>query len=248
MNKEILIVVEQVYNEKGVDKEIIFQAIEAALEMATKKLAGEDVDVKVTIDQKTGDYKTVRRWLVIDDAQDDEEGDDGVTRLTLTQAQLRDAHAKIGDYIEEEMKSVEFGRIAAQKAKQVIIQKVLEAERAQVVNAYKERLGTLINGVVKKATREFIILDLGNNAEAILSRSEMIPHEAMRVGDRVRAYLYEIRSDIKGPQMSVSRTHPKMLMELFKIEVPEIGEELIEVKGAARDPGSRAKIAVKNND
>jgi N utilization substance protein A len=248
MNKEILLVVEAVSNEKGVEKEIIFQAIEAALEMATKKLAGEDIDVKVTIDQKTGDYKTARRWLVIEDAEDYEEGDDGVTRLTLTEAKARDANASVGSYVEEAMESIEFGRIAAQKAKQVIVQKVLEAERNQVVNAYRERLGTLVNGVVKKATREFVILDLSNNAEAILSRSEMIPHEAMRVGDRVRAYLYEIRSDVKGPQMSVSRTHPQMLVELFKIEVPEIGEELIEVKGAARDPGSRAKIAVKTND
>lgn len=248
MNKEILLVVEAVSNEKGVEKEIIFQAIEAALEMATKKRAGDEIDVKVTIDQKTGDYRTVRRWLVIEDAQDDEEGDDGVTRLTLSQAKERDAQIKVGDYIEEAMDSVEFGRIAAQKAKQVIVQKVLEAERAQVVNAYKERLGTLVNGVVKKATRDFVILDLSNNAEAILLRSEMIPHEAMRIGDRVRAYLYEIRSDVKGPQMSVSRTRPEMLIELFKIEVPEIGEELIEIKGAARDPGSRAKIAVKTND
>lgn len=248
MNKEILLVVEAVSNEKGVEKDIIFQAIEAALEMATKKRAGEEIDVKVTIDQKTGDYKTVRRWLVIDETQEDEESDDGVSRLTLDEAKQRNPKANLGDTIEEPMESVEFGRIAAQKAKQVIVQKVLEAERAQVVNAYKERLGTLVNGVVKKATREFVILDLGNNAEAVLSRTEMIPHEAMRVSDRVRAYLYEIRSDVKGPQMSVSRTRPEMLVELFKIEVPEIGEELIEIKGAARDPGSRAKIAVKTND
>jgi transcription termination/antitermination protein NusA len=248
MNKEILLVVEAVSNEKGVDKDVIFQAIEAALEMATKKRAGEEIDVKVEIDRKVGDYQTTRRWLVIEDAQDDEEGDEGVTRLTLSQARERNPKIKVGDYIEESMESVEFGRIAAQKAKQVIVQKVLEAERAQVASAYHERLGTLINGVVKKATREFVILDLGNNAEAILTRAEMIPHEAMRTGDRVRAYLYEIRPDAKGPQMVVSRTRPQMLMELFKIEVPEIGEELIEVKGAARDPGSRAKIAVKTND
>ncbi|MHB1949285.1 MAG: transcription termination factor NusA [Gammaproteobacteria bacterium] len=248
MNKEILLVVEAVSNEKGVDKDVIFQAIEAALEMATKKRAGADIDVKVTIDQKTGDYQTVRRWLIIDDANEDEEGDEGVAVLTLSQAQSRKPDAQIGAYIEEPMESVEFGRIAAQKAKQVIVQKVLEAERAQVVNAYKERLGTLVNGVVKKSNRDFVILDLGNNAEAVLPRTEMIPHEAMRTGDRVRAYLYDIRSDIKGPQMAVSRTRPEMLVELFKIEVPEIGEELIEIKGAARDPGSRAKIAVKTND
>lgn len=248
MSKEILLVVEAVSNEKGVDADVIFQAIEAALEMASKKRAGQDIDVKVVINKKTGDYSTTRRWLVIDDAAEDEEGDDGLTRLTLTEARVREPKAQVGDYIEESLESVEFGRIAAQKAKQVIVQKVLEAERAQLVSAFKERLGTLMNGVIKKVTRDYVLLDLGNNAEAFLQRSEMIPHEAVRVNDRLRAYLYEIRSDAKGPQMSVSRTRPEMLIELFKIEVPEIGEELIEIKGAARDPGSRAKIAVKTND
>jgi len=248
MSKEILLVVEAVSNEKGVEAEVIFQAIEAALEMATKKRAGEDIDVKVTINKKTGEYDTARRWLVIDDAADEEEGDGGMTRLSLTEARKRNPGVKVGDTIEEAMESVEFGRIAAQKAKQVIVQKVYEAERAQLVSAFKERLGTLINGVIKKVTRDFVLLDLGNNAEAVLQRSEMIPHEAVRANDRLRAYLYEIRADAKGPQMAVSRTRPEMLIELFKIEVPEIGEELIEIKGAARDPGSRAKIAVKTND
>jgi len=252
MNKEILLVVEAVSNEKGVDSEVIFQAIEAALEMATKKRAGEDIDVKVTIDRKNGDYHTVRRWLIVsDDAALNDitlMGVEDVTFYTLTEAQKINAKAKVGEYIEESMDSVEFGRIAAQKAKQVIVQKVQEAERNQVANAYKERLGQLVNGVVKKVTRDFILLDLGNNAEAMLPRTEMIPHEAVRMGDRIRAYLFEVRSDIKGPQMVVSRTRPEMLIELFKIEVPEIGEELIQIKGAARDPGSRAKIAVKTND
>jgi N utilization substance protein A len=254
MSKEILLVVEAVSNEKGVDSAVIFQAIEAALEMATKKRAGVDIDVKVTINTKTGDYLTVRRWQVINDLTDDlqtdeaDEGDNEVTRLPLSVAQQRDPKAVVGGFIEEAMESVEFGRIAAQKAKQVIVQKVLEAERAKLVNTYKERLGQLVTGVVKKVTRDFVLLDLGANAEAVLSRTEMIPHEAVRVNDRVRAYLYEIRSDLKGPQMVVSRTRPEMLVELFKIEVPEIGEELIEIKGAARDPGSRAKIAVKTND
>ena len=249
MNKEILLVVEAVSNEKGVASEVIFKAIEAALEMAAKKRAGADIDVEVVIDRKTGDYATVRRWLVIDDEQQGtEEDDSGVTKLTLSAARERDPDAKVGGYVNEAVESVEFGRIAAQKAKQVIVQKVLEAERAQLISAFKERLGQLVNGVVKKVTREFVLLDLGNNAEAMLLRSEMIPHEAMRINDRVRAYLYEIRSELKGPQMMVSRTRPEMLIELFKIEVPEIGEELIEVKAAARDPGSRAKIAVKTND
>ncbi len=251
MNKEILLVVEAVSNEKGVDADVIFEAIEAALEMATKKRAGEEIDVKVTINKKTGDYQTVRRWLVIDDnkVEDEEEGEDGCEApLTLEEPRKQHPKIQVGEYVEESMESVEFGRIAAQKAKQVIVQKVHEAERAQMISAFKERLGTLVNGVVKKVTREYVLMDLGNNAEAILQRSEMIPHEAVRVNDRLRAYLYEIRPDAKGPQMSVSRTRPEMLSELFKIEVPEIGEELIEVKGAARDPGSRAKIAVKTND
>lgn len=247
MNKEILLVVEAVSNEKGVEREVIFQAIEAALRMATCKKANDMIDVRVDIDRKTGDYKTFRCWTVIED--DDESGDSGATKLTLTQAKERNSHAKVGEHILELVDSVEFGRIAAQKAKQVIIQKVLEAERAQIVNAYKEKIGHLVNGLVKKATREFVIVDLGNNVEAVLQRSEMIPHEALRIGDRVRALLYDIRIDGRGgPQMMLSRTRPEMLMELFKVEVPEIGEELIQVKAAARDPGSRAKIAVKTND
>lgn len=249
MNKEILLVVEAVSNEKGVDREVIFQAIEAALETATKKKADDEIDVKVEINRKTGDYSTVRRWLVIDDAAEDLEGDDGATRMILTEARKHNPKINLGEHLTEPMESIEFGRIAAQKAKQVIIQKVLEAERAQLVNAYREKIGQLINGTVKKVTRDYIILDLGNNAEAMLSRSEMIPHEAVRISDRIRAYLYDIHSDGgKSPQILVSRTRPEMLVELFKIEVPEIGEELIDIKAAARDPGSRAKIAVKTND
>jgi len=249
MNKEILLVVEAVSNEKGVDREVIFQAIEAALEIATKKKAEEEIDVKVEINRKTGDYLTFRRWMVVEDANGDDEGREGLTALTVTQAKKIAPAAKAGTPVLEPMESIEFGRIAAQKAKQVIIQKVLEAERAQLVNAYKEKMGQLIMGTVKKVVRDFIVLDLGNNAEAILSRNEMIPHETARVGDRIRAYLYDIQTDgMKNPQILVSRTRPEMLIELFKIEVPEIGEELIDIKAAARDPGSRAKIAVKTND
>jgi len=253
MNKEILLVVEAVSNEKGVDREVIFQAIEAALETATKKKADEEIDVKVEINRKTGDYSTARRWLVIDDdaLENDEDGEahSGLTTITLSEAKKQNPRIHVAEYILLEMENVEFGRIAAQKAKQVIIQKVLEAERAQIVNAYKERLGQLIMGTVKRVTRDFIVMDLGSNAEAVLPRTEMIPHEAVRIGDRVRSYLYDIHSDSgKSPQIMISRTHPQMLVELFKIEVPEIGEELIDVKAAARDPGSRAKIAVKTND
>lgn len=249
MNKEILLVVEAVSNEKGVDREVIFQAIEAALETATKKKANEDIEVKVEINRKTGDYATFRRWLVTEDDYIDEEVEAGLKTLTISEAKKREPDITVGGEILEPMESVEFGRIAAQKAKQVIIQKVLEAERAQIVHAYQEKIGQLIMGTVKKVTRDFIVLDMGSNAEAILQRSEMIPHEAMRIGDRVRAYLYDIHTDgSKNPQILVSRTRSQMLIELFKIEVPEIGEELIEIKAAARDPGSRAKIAVKTND
>lgn len=250
MNKEILLVVEAVSNEKGVDKEVIFQAMEAALEIATKKKAEEDIDVKVEINRKTGDYLTYQRWLVVDDQEADTE-DDHIDSdiISLQEAKKKDAKAVVGGYVSELIESVDFGRIAAQKAKQVIIQKVLEAERAQIVNAYKEKLGQLINGTVKRVTREMVVLDMGHNAEALLYRNEIIPHEAFRVGDRVRCYLYDILSDGgKQPQILVSRTRPEMLIELFTIEVPEIGEELIEIKAAARDPGLRAKIAVKTND
>ena len=217
MNKEILYVVEAVSNEKGVDREVIFAAIEAALEIATKKRAGDEMDVKVEINRKTGDYQTFRRWLVIDEAEAEELEEGDHTRLSLSQAKLRNPQAVLGEYIIEALESVEFGRIAAQKAKQVIIQKVLEAERAQIANAYRERLGQLVTGTVKRATRDFVILDLANNAEALLSRTEMIPHETMRVSDRVRAYLYDIQPEAKGPQMLVSRSRAPMLVELFKI-------------------------------
>ena len=248
MNKEILLVVEAVSNEKGVEREVIFQAIEAALETATKKKAQEEIDVKVEINRKTGSYSTTRRWLVIEDTSEEIIHDPAIT-IHLNEARKRLPTVQVGDYVFESIESVEFGRIAAQKAKQVIIQKVLEAERAQIVNAYREKMGQLITGTVKKVMRDFIVLDLGSNAEALLPRSEMIPHEAVRLSDRVRAYLYDIQSEVgKSPQIFVSRTRPEMLIELFKIEVPEIGEELIEVKAAARDPGSRAKIAVKTND
>ncbi len=252
MNKEILLVVEAVSNEKGVDSEVIFKALEAALEMATKKLAHEPMDVKVTINRKTGDYKTVKRWLVVADDFDetsiDEEEHSIIPRMKLADALKRNPSIKEGEYVEEAMDSVEFGRIAAQKAKQVIVQKVSEAERAQVAQAYREKQGQLVSGIIKKVVRDFVSIDLGNNAEGLLLRTEMIPHEAVRTNDRIRAYLYEIRDDVRGPQMLLSRTRPEMLIELFKIEVPEIGEELIDVKAAARDPGSRAKIAVKTND
>ncbi|MBI5448311.1 MAG: transcription termination/antitermination protein NusA [Gammaproteobacteria bacterium] len=245
MNKEILLVVETVSNEKGVAEDVIFQAIEAALEMATKKRYGQDIDVKVTINPKTGDYVTLRVWTVL---ADDAEIENPQTQLTETEAKERDPNAQVGGVVTETMESVDFGRIAAQSAKQVIVQKVREAERAQVVQAFQSRKGTLVSGVVKKVTRDNIVLDLGNNVEAIIPREEMIPKEMVRTGDRLRGYLYDVRYEPRGAQLFVSRTRPEMLAELFKIEVPEVGEEVIQIMSVSRDPGSRAKIAVKTND
>lgn len=244
MSKEVLLVVESVSNEKGVPPGVIFEALELALATATKKRYEDEVDVRVSINRHTGDYETFRRWAVVAD----EDFDDPAIQLALDQAQERDSALNIGDQYEEKIESVEFGRIAAQIAKQVIVQKVREAERAQVVDAYRDRLGEIISGTVKKVTRDSVIVDLGNNAEAVLPREEMIPRETFRTGTRIRALLKDIRTENRGPQLVLSRACPEMIIELFRIEVPEIAEELIEVMGAARDPGSRAKIAVRSKD
>ncbi|MBB3059619.1 transcription termination factor NusA [Microbulbifer rhizosphaerae] len=244
MNKEILLVAEAVSNEKGVDREIIFQAIEAALATATKKRYDEDSTISVTIDRSTGDYETFRSWEVVDDDTLAELG----TQFTLEEAHEKDSELKAGDVYREQVENVEFGRIAAQTAKQVIVQKVREAERAKVVDEYRDRVGELVSGTVKKVTREFIAVDLGGNAEARLPRDQLVGREIFRLGDRVRAILLEIQPEARGPQLMLSRSCPEMIIELFRIEVPEIAEQVIEIKGAARDPGLRAKIAVTTND
>ncbi|ABS77182.1 transcription termination factor NusA [Coxiella burnetii] len=248
MNKDILLIVDSMSNERGVSKEVIFEAIEAALAAVTaKRYEEDDVKIRVAIDQKTGDYESFRCWTVVEDTNESLEFPN--QEMTLKQAREIDSDLEVGDVIEEPVESVKFGRIAAQQAKQVIVQKVREAERAKIIRQYEKRVGELVIGVVKRVTRESIILDMGENAEALLLREEMIPREAFRINDRLRAYLYSVCQDKKrGPQLLVSRTRPEFLVELFKIEVPEIGEEVIEIKGAARDPGSRAKIAVKTND
>jgi N utilization substance protein A len=244
MNKEILLVVDAVSNEKGVDQSIIFEAIEIALATATKKRYDNDVDIRVSVDHDTGDYETFRRWEVVeDDAMEQPE-----RQITLSAAQFDDPELQVGDFVDEQIESIVFGRIAAQTAKQVIVQKVREAERAQVVEAYQDRIGELVMGVVKRVERGSVYLDLGNNADAIIPREEMIPREPVRPGDRIRGYLKEINTEVRGPQLFVSRTNPRVLIELFKIEVPEVGEGLIEIVGASRDPGLRAKIAVKSNE
>ena len=247
MNKEILLVVDAVSNEKGVEKEIIFEAIEAALASATRKKNGGEIEVRVAIDRTTGDYETFRRWLIVDDAETPVL-ENPITEITLSAARSEDPNLQPGDYVEDEIDSIAFGRIAAQTAKQVIVQKVREAERAKVVEAYQDRVGELITGIVKRADRGSIVLDLGSNAEALVPKSEVIPKEAVRAGDRLRGYLYDVRSEQRGPQLFVSRTCPELLIQLFNLEVPEVGEGLIEIVGAARDPGLRAKIAVRTND
>ena len=245
MSKEILMVADAVSNEKGVSRNVIFEAIESALESATKKLHdGEEIDCRVSVDRDTGEYETFRVWTVVEDEEYLEEG----AQFTQEQAAEKDKALKVGDTWEEKIDNVEFGRIAAQTAKQVIVQKVREAEREIVIAQYEGRVGELVAGTVKKVTRDNIIVDLGNNAEALLPRDQMIPREAFRIGDRLRALLQDVRSEQRGPQLFLSRTSPQMLIELFKIEVPEISEEVIEIRAAARDPGSRAKIVVSTND
>ncbi len=247
MSKEILLVVEAVSNEKGVEKEIIFGAMEIALATASKKKHGGDVDIRVSIDRDTGDYETFRRWEVIDDAES-AVLENPEREITLSAARIDEPEIQPGEFVEEQIESVEFGRIAAQTAKQVIVQKVREAERAQVVEAYQHRIGELINGVVKRMDRGNVILDMGNNVEALIAREHLIPREPVRPGDRLRGYLFDVRSEPRGPQLFVSRTMPEFIIELFKLEVPEVGEGLIDIMGAARDPGLRAKIAVRSND
>ncbi len=248
MSKEILAVVEAVSNEKDVPKEIIFEAIEAALALATRKKWGGEIEVRVSIDRHSGDYRTFRCWEVVDDPEPDQPLEAPDRQIPLSTARERDPKLQVGDPIEEPMESVLFGRIAAQTAKQVIVQKVREAERAKVVEAYQGRQGELVTGIVKKVDRGSLLLDLGGNAEALVPRDRVIPRESVRPGDRLRGYLYEVRAEPKGPQLFVSRTAPELLIELFKLEVPEVGEGLIQILGAARDPGLRAKVAVRTRD
>jgi len=246
MNKEILMVVDAVSNEKGVDKEIIFTALEAALASATRKRHGEGIDVRVAINRKSGDYDTWRRWKVFADDSTELENPDA--ELRLEDGLEINAEAQIGGFVEVPMESVAFGRIAAQTAKQVIVQKVREAEREMVVNEYKGRIGTLVSGIVKRVDRNGVYVDLGGNAEGFVARDQMIPREPVRSQDRIKAYLQDVRSEQRGPQLFLTRTAPEFLIELFKLEVPEVGQGLINILGAARDPGVRAKIAVKSND
>ncbi|MGI9317134.1 MAG: transcription termination factor NusA [bacterium] len=243
-NNEILLMAEVVSREKDLEKEIIFSAIEAALATATRKWYSGDIDARVSIHRDTGEYDTFRVWEVVDDEAEIEFPG---AQITVSEARESGEEIDVGDLIEEPMDKVEFGRIAAQAAKQVIMQKVREAERNQVADRYADKVSTLVSGTVKRMERGNAIVDLGD-AEAMLPKSGMIPREGLRPGDRIRALLEKIDDEARGPQLILSRLSPDYLVELFKLEVPEVSEGIIEILGAARDPGSRAKISVRSND
>lgn len=245
MSKEVLLVVEGIANEKRVPKEAIFQAIEAALATATRKRHDDACEVRVAIDRKSGNYETFRFWEVV---ANDDEVIDGSIQMVLDRAKVLDANAQVGGRVEQSMESIDFGRIGAQAAKQVILQKLREVERAKVVEDYSSREGKLITGVVKRLDKGMVFLDLGENVEAVIMKQDQLPSDSFRMGERVRGLLREVKFMPRGPQLFVSRTTPEMLIELFKIEVPEVGDELIDIMGASRDPGVRAKVAVRAND
>jgi N utilization substance protein A len=242
MNKEILAVVEAVSNEKSLPREKIFEALEIALATATKKKYEQEIDVRVSINRKTGRFTTFRRWMVVEVVTQP------TREITLEAACFESKQVYVNDFIEDEIESVKFDRITTQTAKQVIVQKVREAERVMLVDQFRKYIGQIITGIVKKINRDNLTLDLGNNAEALILRDGMLPRENFRIGDRIRGILYGVHPESRGAQLFISRSKTEMLIELFRIEVPEIGEEVIEIKAAARDPGSRAKIAVKSND
>jgi len=233
-----------VSREKDLDREVIFNAIEAALSTATRKWHKDEINASVSIDRESGDYDTYRVWDVVED--DFEEFDEEL-HIKLSEAQKTDAELALGDQIQEAIERAEFGRIQAQAAKQVIMQKVREASREQVIERFKEREGEMVSGTVKRMDRGDVIVDLGE-AEAVLQRRNQIPNDGLRTGDRVRALLQEVRPTNRGPQLFLDRVSPQFLIELFKIEVPEVGEGMIEIHGAARDPGIRAKISVQARD
>lgn len=243
MSREVLLLVDALAREKNVEKDIVFVALELALASATKKRFHEDADVRVAIDPQTGDYQSLRRWQVVaDDAVEDL-----ARQITLSEALQRDPEIKLEEFVEEVLEPLEFGRIGAQAAKQVIFQKIRDAEREQILNDFLERKEYMVTGTIKRMERGNAIIESGK-VEAALPRDQMIPKENLRVGDRVRAYLYKIDRTARGPQLVLSRIAPEFLIKLFELEVPEIEEGLLEIKVAARDPGSRAKIAVKSND
>ncbi|HNB80151.1 MAG TPA: transcription termination factor NusA [Rhodocyclaceae bacterium] len=243
MSRDLLLLVDALAREKNVDREIVFAALESALASATKKRINEDADVRVSINRETGDYESFRRWVVLPD--EEVENDDQQMGLIDAREELPDV--QVGDYVEEALEPIDFGRIGAQAAKQVILQKIRDAEREQILTDFLERKEHLVTGTIKRIERGNAIVEAGR-IEALLPRDQMIPKENLRVGDRVRAFLLKIDRQARGPQLILSRTAPEFIIRLFALEVPEIDDELLEIRSAARDPGVRAKIAVKSND
>ncbi len=240
MSREVLMLVDALAREKNVAQEVVFASLEAALASATKKFYSEDADIRVEIDRSTGEHETFRRWLVVPDEAGLQEPD---RHILLFEALEQADGIEVDDYLEESIESIEFGRIGAQAAKQVILQKIREAEREQILNDFLERGETIMSGTVKRLDKGNLIVESGR-VEALLRRDQLIPRENLRIGDRVRAYVMKVDRSARGPQIELSRIAPKFLMELFEIEVPEIEQGLLEIKAAARDPGLRAKIAV----
>ena len=256
MSKEILLVIETVSNEKNVSKDVIVDAIESALASAVvkkyrlDKKCLNDIKARVSINRETGEYTTFRKWEVVEEIIEDL----GDQQILLEEAIKKNDELTIGDFYEEEVDSIEFGRIVAQTAKNVIVQKVREAERSRIVDLYLPKIGQLIFGIVKRVEKGNVFIDLGipdkenSVEEAMIMKDALIPREAIRPGDRLRGYLRDVQSELRGPQLYITRKAPEFLIELFKLEVPEVGQGLIEILGAARDPGLRAKISVKSND
>ncbi|MEN7531115.1 MULTISPECIES: transcription termination factor NusA [unclassified Cupriavidus] len=244
MSREVLLLVDALAREKNVDKDVVFGALEAALASATKKRFEEDVDIRVHIDRESGEHETFRRWLVVPDEQGLQEPD---KQILLFEARDQIADIELDEFIEEQIESVEFGRIGAQAAKQVILQRIRDAEREQILNDYLDRGEKIMTGTVKRADKKGLIVESGR-VEALLARDQIIPKENLRTGDRVRAYILNVDRAARGPQIELSRTAPEFLIKLFENEVPEMEQGLLEIKAAARDPGVRAKIAVVAHD
>lgn len=244
MSREVLLLVDALAREKNVDKDVVFGALEAALASATKKRFEEDVDIRVAIDRESGEHETFRRWLVVPDDQGLQEPD---KEILLFEARDDNPSVELDDYVEQQIESVEFGRIGAQAAKQVILQRIRDAEREQILNDYLDRGEKIMTGTVKRADKKGLIVESGR-VEALLARDQIIPKENLRTGDRVRAYILNVDRAARGPQIELSRTAPEFLIKLFENEVPEMEEGLLEIKAAARDPGVRAKIAVVAHD
>lgn len=244
MNREILVLVDALAHEKNVDREIVFGALETALASATKKRFDDEVDVRVSIDRDSGEYRSFRVWTVVEDNDHEEPS----RQIALTDVGDYDAGLKLGDTWEVELEPIEFGRIGAQAAKQVILQRIRDAEREQNLNDFLQRREHIVSGTIKRIERGNAIIEINGKLEALLPREHMIPKENLRVGDRVKAFLLRIDRLGRGPMLVLSRTAPEFMAKLFELEVPEIENKLIELKGVARDPGMRAKIAVKSND